>query len=265
MKQDIHEKTTSTTVHDENAISTPKDGVSVSSAPLEDPVAPTQETPKPVIRRIVDSIIWFLRDQWFLVGLGILIIIASQHQIPENRQKQKATIVTYLCVSIIFFVTGCTLSTQTLIKNYARWKLHLFVQVQCFLMTSAIVFAVVSAAASNRNFMDPGLLIGMVFTGCVATTISSNVVMTRQAHGNQALTVVQSTLGNLLGPFLTPALLHMYFSGNAWYTKVLPAENSNFQEIYKRVFKQLGLSVFLPLVCSHRPCFGIRHHAVLFS
>jgi sodium/bile acid cotransporter 7 len=248
MKQDIHEKTTETTLQDENAISTPKDAASVSSVAVEEPTARVQEKPKPLFRRTVDWIVWFLRDQWFLVGLAILIIIASQHQIPEKRQKDKATIVTYLCVSIIFFVTGCTLSTQTLIKNYARWKLHLFVQIQCFLMTSAIVFAIVSAAASNRNFMDPGLLIGMVFTGCVATTISSNVVMTRQAHGNQALTVVQSTLGNLLGPFLTPALLHMYFSGNAWYTRVLPAENGNFQEIYRRVFKQLGLSVFLPLV-----------------
>jgi sodium/bile acid cotransporter 7 len=33
----------------------------------------------------------------------------------------------------------------------------------------------------------------------VATTMSSNVVMTRQAHGNSALTVVQTTLGNFLG------------------------------------------------------------------
>jgi sodium/bile acid cotransporter 7 len=246
MKQDIQEKTTA--VHDEEAISTPQDVASISSQVVEEPAVPAQEAPKPVFRRIIDSIVWFLRDQWFLVALAALIIIASQHQIPEKRQKQKASIVTYLCVSVIFFVTGCTLSTQTLIKNYARWKLHLFVQVQCFLMSSAIVFAVVSAAASNRDFMDPGLLIGMVFMGCVATTISSNVVMTRQAHGNQALTVVQSTLGNLLGPFLTPALLHMYFAGNSWYSQVLPAENSNFKEIYRRVFKQLGLSVFLPLV-----------------
>ena len=95
--------------------------------------------------------------------------------------------------------------------------------------------------------MDPGLLVGMILMGCVPTTISSNVVMTGQADGNQALTVVESTLGNFLGPFVTPLLIMMYVSGGAWYTDILPATGS-FGELYRRVFKQLGLSIFLPLV-----------------
>jgi solute carrier family 10 (sodium/bile acid cotransporter), member 7 len=136
--------------------------------------APTlPETKKSFPRRVVR----FMQDQWFLITLGILIAISSQHQVPKEHQKTKSLVVTYLCVSIIFFLTGCTLKTQTLIDNYSRWKLHLFVQVQSFFMTSIIMFGIVSAAATNRNFMDPGLLIGMIMTGCVATTISSNVVM----------------------------------------------------------------------------------------
>jgi sodium/bile acid cotransporter 7 len=110
------------------------------------------------------------------------------------------------------------------------------------------MFAVVSAAATNRDFMDPGLLVGMILTGCVATTISSNVVMTGQAHGNKALTVVESTIGNFLGPFLTPALFKAYTSTGAWYNAVLPPEPGGYQELYRRVFKQLGLSVFIPMV-----------------
>jgi sodium/bile acid cotransporter 7 len=82
----------------------------------------------------------------------------------------------------------------------------------------------------------------------VATTISSNVVMTGDAHGNQALTVVQSTVGNALGPFLTPLLFKAYTSNGAWYTSVLPQEPGGYAELYKRVFKQLGLSVFLPMI-----------------
>lgn len=193
-------------------------------------------------------VLWWLKEQWFLVALGILIAFASQVQVPESQQELKTTIVTYLCVSIIFFLTGCTLPTRTLLDNYSRWKLHLFVQVQCFLMTSAIIFGVVSLCALNRDFMDPGLLIGMIFSGCIATTISSNVIMTRSAHGNTALTVVQSTVGNFLGPFVTPALVTMYTSTGAWYTQVLPTQSGGYGEIYRRVFKQLGLSIFLPLV-----------------
>ena len=95
--------------------------------------------------------------------------------------------------------------------------------------------------------MDPWLLIGLLFLGVVPTTMSSNVIMTRQAHGNTALTVVQSTLGQFLCPFLTPILLKMYLSTGAWYTKVL-VNSDNYSEIYRRVFKQLGLSVFVPLL-----------------
>ena len=143
--------------------------------------------------------------------------------------------------------TGCILDTKTLLRNYGRWKIHLFVQAQCFLVTSAIVFGLVSATATSR-FMDPALLVGLNFFGCVATTISSNVIMTRQAHGNQALTVVQTTVGNFIGVFLTPALVVMYTSVPTWYNKSMPPLSGHFEGIYQRVLKQLGLSIYLPLV-----------------
>ena len=40
----------------------------------------------------------------------------------------------------------------------------------------------------------------------------------------------------------------MYLSSGAWYSKVL-VSGDNYQEIYRRVFKQLGLSLFLPMAC----------------
>lgn len=109
-------------------------------------------------------------------------------------------------------------------------------------------FAVVSICATNPHFMDAGLLVGMILCGSVSTTIASNVVMTKQAHGNSTMTVVQSTIGNFLSPFLTPVLFKMYLSTHAWYTRFLPVEQGGYGEIYKRVFKQLGLSIFLPIV-----------------
>jgi sodium/bile acid cotransporter 7 len=188
-----------------------------------------------------------LQDQWFLIGIGIVITIASQVQVPKAHQEIKETVTTYLMVSIIFFFTGCTLDTRVLIQNYSRWKVHIFVQVQCFLVTSALAFGVVSATATNKDFMDPGLLVGIIFLGCVATTMSSNVVMTRQAHGNSALTVVQTTLGNFIGVFISPALVIMYTSVDTWYNEALPSNSGQFAAIYARVLKQLGLSIYVPM------------------
>ena len=43
----------------------------------------------------------FVVDQWFVIGLGLVIAIASQVQVPQSRQKLKSTVVSYTAVSII--------------------------------------------------------------------------------------------------------------------------------------------------------------------
>ncbi|CAO2657176.1 Nn.00g033020.m01.CDS01 [Neocucurbitaria sp. VM-36] len=189
---------------------------------------------------------WFIQDQWFLLAMAAVVLVSSQVQVPASQQQIKRTVITYLSVSVIFFINGCTLETNVLVANYMRWKLHAFVQLQCYLVCSAATFAIVSLCATNPDFMDPWLLIGFLFIGSAPTTMSSNVVMTRQAHGNAALTVVQSVIGQFLCPFLTPIILQMYLSTGAWYSKVL-VNGENYGEIYRRVFMQLGLSLFIPM------------------
>ncbi|KAB8258043.1 putative sodium bile acid cotransporter [Aspergillus pseudonomiae] len=196
---------------------------------------------------------WALRiwdlvvDQWFLIVMGILIVFASQVQVPKPHQPLKQTVVNYVAVSIIFFINGCTLPTQVLVENLSRWKVHIFTQVQCYLLTSSISYGVVSACATDKHFMDPALLIGIIILGCLPTAISFNTIMTRKANGNGALSIAQSTIGSLLGPFLTTALIKLYTSTGAWYTDFLP-ETEGFTETYRYVFKELGLSVFAPLL-----------------
>jgi sodium/bile acid cotransporter 7 len=137
---------------------------SVNDRPsVQQPKAPPKK--KPFVLRVIR----FMQDQWFLIALVILIAIASQHQVPKEHQKLKSTVVSYVCVSVIFFITGCTLKTQVLIENYARWKIHLFVQLQCFFVFSLIMYGIVSAAASNRHFMDPGLLGEWILRFCEKT------------------------------------------------------------------------------------------------
>lgn len=51
------------------------------------------------------EIIHIALEQWFLVALGLLIAVASQVQIPQEHQKLKRTVTSYLCISIIFFVS----------------------------------------------------------------------------------------------------------------------------------------------------------------
>lgn len=217
--------------------------------PLKDDEAATQKMPKSRLQSVYAGVKYFITDQWFLLTLAILIAISSQVQVPASSQQIKETVVTYLCVAVIFFITGCTLATRILWENYTRWDIHLFTQIQSFLMCSASAYGVVSLCATNPDFMDPALLIGLIFLGCVPTTIASNTMMTKQAHGDHVLTLVESTVGNLIGPALSPALINMYILPRPWYTDFLSsAPVDNYAELYKRVFQQFGLSLFLPLV-----------------
>ena len=198
-------------------------------------------------------------QQWLLFGVIIVITIASQVQTPATQQNVKSEAVAYLCVALIFLITGCTLSIHEFRESISRWKVHLFVQIQCFLVTSAIVFGITSLLAMRRSLLSPGLLIGMITMGCMATTISSNVVMTLQARGNSALTVAQTTIGNLIGAIVSPALVVMYTSTPTWYNKAIPVGGIRWSAMYGRVLQRLGLSLYLPL------CVGLllQWHAPL--
>ena len=222
-------------------------GQAVESGQTDEPRIDEEESSKTLMRKTADAIWFFLKDQWFLSAMALVILIASQVQVPLSQQSVKQVTISYLSVTIIFFVAGCTLPTRMLIENYAKWKHHLFIQGQCFILVSALAFAVVSLTATNSHFMDAWLLIGLIFNGCQPTAMASNVLFTRQSRGNATLTVVETTIGNLIGPFLTPALITMYLSTSEWYTKVIPDQATGYQGLYRRVFMQFGLSIYLPM------------------
>ncbi|KAK5940264.1 hypothetical protein PMZ80_007684 [Knufia obscura] len=206
-----------------------------------------QPEPKSFPKKVLDAVLWFVKDQWFLIGMVIVVIISSQVQVPESQQATKQVVVAYLAISLIFFISGCTLDTRILLENYAKWKHHLFIQAQCFIMVSALAFGIVSLAATNTKFMDPWLLVGLIFNGCQPTAMASNVLFTRQSHGNVPLTVVEVTIGNLIGPFISPLLIKMYLAAGAWYTEAIPLQSGGYGALYQRVFMQFGLSIYLPM------------------
>ena len=96
--------------------------------------------------------------------------------------------------------------------------------------------------------MDSWLLIGLIFNGCQPTAMASNVLFTRQSHGNVSLTVVEITIGNLIGPFISPLLIKMYLAAGAWYTNAIPTQDGGYGALYRRVFMQFGLSIYLPML-----------------
>lgn len=196
-------------------------------------------------------VVQFLLDQWFFCLLGVFVGLA--YKFPNfARQggllKAQYTI-SYGAVAIIFLISGLSMTTRDLLHNILHWRAHFTVLSCSFLITSAIIYGIaLGIKASGDRQIDDWLLVGLIVTHACPTTVSSNVVMTKAAHGNDILTTCEVVIGNLLGAFVTPALVQMYMTGTWDFGNPRhQAANKSIQLLYRDVMKQVGLSVFVPL------------------
>lgn len=194
----------------------------------------------------------FLLSNWFFLGLGVLIALA--HLFPDFA-KQGGTIkaefsIGYGAVAVIFLISGLLISTEALFYNLSKWRAHFTVLSMSFLITSSIAYGICSGIrASNDPHIDDWLLVGLIVAQSCPTTVSSNVVMTKAADGNDVLTVSEVVIGNVLGAFITPALVQMYLTGPWEFGN--PAHQGadiTVTDLYRNVMKQIGLAVFVPLL-----------------
>lgn len=200
----------------------------------------------------ISKTISFLISQWFFLFLGAFIAIA--HSYPQFA-KQGGMIraeysIGYGAVAVIFLISGLSMSSKQLVVNAANWRAHFTVLSMSFLITSSIIFGIcLGIKHAHNKQIDDWLLVGMIVTHACPTTVSSNVVMTKLADGNDILTLCEVFIGNILGAFITPALLQMYMKGTWEFGNPShqPNGDSTIQQLYAETMKQLGLSVFIPL------------------
>ncbi|CAI5759623.1 unnamed protein product [Candida verbasci] len=197
-------------------------------------------------------IINFLIKQWFFVFLGVFVALAYEYpQFAKQGGMIKAQYsIGYGAVAVIFLISGLSMSSKQLGINALNWRAHFTVLSMSFLITSSIIYGIATGIKSSHDGqIDDWLLVGLIVTHACPTTVSSNVVMTKQADGNDILTLCEVFIGNILGAFITPALLQLYMKGTWDFGNPShqPDGSSTIQQLYAETMKQLGLSVFIPL------------------
>jgi sodium/bile acid cotransporter 7 len=152
-----------------------------------------------------------LRPDPFIVALLAAAVIASF--VPATGTalevlKQAAVV----AIGLLFFLYGARLSTAETIAGLTRWRLHLLI-----LSTTFVVFPLLGLATRllEGNLLKPSLAAGVLLLCLVPSTVQSCVVYTRIAGGNVAGAVVSASMSNLIGVFLTPALVALLMAGDA--------------------------------------------------
>ncbi|KAE8349980.1 putative sodium bile acid cotransporter [Aspergillus coremiiformis] len=197
------------------------------------------------------KILLFILHQWLLIGIGVVCLLA--YYFP-NVAKHGGIIrseysILYGAMAVIFIISGLSIPRQKLLLHFTNWRLHILVQAISFLFIPSLVLAVVHAilAGDPEGRIDRAVLAGYILTACIPTTIASNVVMTRAAGGDDAAALVEVLIANFLGPFITAGwtitLLPETAEFNPWRNG-----NEDLSAMYRGVFKQLGLSVLIPLI-----------------
>lgn len=109
------------------------------------------------------------------------------------------------------------------------------------------MWIIIAAGDLRTQAIETSVLIGMLVTSCLPTTIASNVVMTRNAGGDDAAAIIEVVIGNVFGSFLSPGLIYILIPNRPEFQQWSPAQPNDLGEMYGNVAQKLSLTVILPL------------------
>lgn len=162
-------------------------------------------------RRPCEYVVLLLRallKHWFLVGTALSIVAAQIYPWlgSDAGPLQPQITVKYGAVVLIFFVSGITMKTETMVDTIRDWRLHLFIQFFALGLVPMLVIVSMLPLLTALG-LPAGLVEGFRVVACMPPPVSTSVILTKAAGGNEAAAVFNSALGSFLGVVVTPILL----------------------------------------------------------
>lgn len=142
------------------------------------------------------------KPDWYLV---LIILMAATASVAPARGETAVGFgwATKIAIALVFFLHGSRLSREAVVKGLTHWRLHLLVMSSTFVLFPAIC---VGLARLPPWITPPELAAGIIFLGCLPSTIQSSIAFVGIARGNVSAAVASASASNLLGVFLTPLL-----------------------------------------------------------
>jgi sodium/bile acid cotransporter 7 len=143
-----------------------------------------------------------MKIDWYIVLIVGMVALASVAP-ARGAAAPVFGLATKIAIGLVFFMHGAKLSRDAVIRGVTHWRLHLLVLAATFVLFPVLCLGL---AALPGWVMPTALAPGLIFLGCLPSTIQSSIGFTAIARGNVAATVASATASNLLGIALTPLL-----------------------------------------------------------
>ncbi|KAI5306209.1 hypothetical protein KEM56_001849 [Ascosphaera pollenicola] len=192
----------------------------------------------------------FILGQWLVIAMGIACMLA--YFFPDVAKQggyiQAQYSVLYGAVIVIFLLSGLSIPRDKLITHIMNYRLHIITQGSSYLLIPLLFFGGVYLidATDTKEHLDRAVLAGYILLSCLPTTLSSNVIMTRAAGGDDAAALVEVLIANVLGPFITPGWAMSLMPKTPRFEK-WASSSGGMGSIYASTFKELSVTVLVPL------------------
>jgi sodium/bile acid cotransporter 7 len=112
--------------------------------------------------------------------------------------------ITVAAIMLLFFLHGAKLSREAVVRGLSNWRLHAAVLGATFVMFPLLGLL---GRYSLPGVIGPELAAGMLFLCLLPSTVQSSIAFTSLAGGDVPAAVASASASNLLGVFITPALV----------------------------------------------------------
>ena len=143
------------------------------------------------------------RIDGYLLLILLMVVVASVAP-ARGEAAVAASWITKVAIGLVFFLHGARLSREAVIGGLTHWRLHLVVLASTFVVFPLICLGL----AALPGWITPAALApGLIFLGCLPSTIQSSIGFTVIARGDVPAAVASASASNLIGMFLTPLLV----------------------------------------------------------
>jgi solute carrier family 10 (sodium/bile acid cotransporter), member 7 len=144
----------------------------------------------------------------FTLLLIAMVLLASVLPI-SGEPAEWFGIATNFAVALLFFLHGARLSTDVVVAGFLNWRLQSFI-----LAVTFVVFPLLGLLLGLLSpwLIPPALYLGLLYVCVLPSTVQSSIAFTSIAGGNVPAAICAASASNILGMFLTPALVAVLFS-----------------------------------------------------